>query len=341
MNTKAIEFAYRVFPGVALCAVISAISFGLQMIGQNYFGHYFPEALVLAIVLGVICRSVFGSTRFPGFKRFDEGIGFSSKFLLELAVMLLGASISTAVIMQSGLLVLISVAFVVVLSIFISYFIGRTLRLSSNVSLLLACGNSICGNSAIAAVAPVINAKSDEVAPSIAFTAVLGVIAVLCLPFLISVFGMSFQQYGIFAGMTVYAVPQVLAATAPVSVVSVQMGTIVKLLRVLMLGPVIFAVSLIKGKQSEKKIPLSRMVPWFIIGFIIIVVLRSFDFIPTMLLAPMSWTAVVLTNLSMAALGLGVEIGALARSGPRIICAAFLSLLALGAIALIFIFYII
>jgi uncharacterized membrane protein YadS len=89
---------------------------------------------------------------------------------------------------------------------------------------LIACGNSICGNSAIAAVAPVIGADGEDVAASIAFTAVLGVVVVLILPLLALAWHMSPRAFGVFAGLTVYAVPQVLAATAPISSVSAQMG---------------------------------------------------------------------------------------------------------------------
>ena len=91
--------------------------------------------------------------------------------------------------------------------------ICRLLGLPLRMSILVACGNSICGNSAIAAVAPIIDADGDDVASSIAFTAVLGVVVVLGLPLLVPLLKMSLTQYGVLAGLTVYAVPQVLAAT--------------------------------------------------------------------------------------------------------------------------------
>ncbi len=122
--------------------------------------------------------------------------------------------------------------------------------LPQRVSILIACGNSICGNSAIAAVAPVIGADSDDVASSIAFTAILGVIVVLGLPLFIPLLRLSETQYGVLAGLTVYAVPQVLAATVPISAVSAQLGTLVKLVRVLMLGPVIILLSLLRSKLN-------------------------------------------------------------------------------------------
>ena len=118
-------------------------------------------------------------------------------------------------------------------------------------SVLIACGNSICrGNSAIAAVAPVIGADSDDVASSISFTAVLGVVVVLGLPLLVPLLRLSLTQYGVLAGLTVYAVPQVLAATLPIGALSNQVGTVIKLVRVLMLGPVVLGFSLF-GTQAS------------------------------------------------------------------------------------------
>src|SRR5436853_7003212 len=95
-------------------------------------------------------------------------------------------------------------------------------------SVLVACGNSICGNSAIAAVAPIIGARGEDIASSIAFTAVLGVVVVLGLPLLVPVLDLSLTQYGTLAGLTVYAVPQVLAATLPIGELSKQGGQVVE-----------------------------------------------------------------------------------------------------------------
>src|ERR1700675_1837819 len=127
----------------------------------------------------------------------------------------------------------------------ISFVICRVTGLPLRMAILIACGNSICGNSAIAAVAPVIGADSDDIAASISFTAMLGVIVVLTLPLMVPVLQLSLTQYGVLAGLTVYAVPQVLAATLPIGALSNQVGTVVKLVRVLMLGPVVLGLSLI------------------------------------------------------------------------------------------------
>ena len=157
-------------------------------------------------------------------------------------------------------------------------------------AILVACGNSICGNSAIAAVAPVIGADGDDIASSISFTAVLGVIVVLTLPLLVPVLHLSLTQYGVLAGLTVYAVPQVLAATLPIGALSNQVGTVIKLVRVLMLGPVVLAISLLAGglrpahnKSNRARPALHELVPWFIVGFLLLMLARSLGLIPASL----------------------------------------------------------
>ena len=138
---------------------------------------------------------------------------------------------------------------------------------------------------------------------------------VLGLPLLIPVLGLSGTQYGILAGLTVYAVPQVLAATVPAGLVSTQIGTLVKLIRVLLLGPVVVALSLISWRyrlrdreaSAAPKMNLRHLVPWFIPGFLILAALRSFALVPETWTGPITTAATLLTVLSMAALGLGVR----------------------------------
>jgi uncharacterized integral membrane protein (TIGR00698 family) len=204
---------------------------------------------------------------------------------------------------------------------------------------LIACGNSICGNSAIAAVAPVIGADGRDVATSIAFTAVLGVAVVLGLPALAVVLHMTPRSFGVLAGLTVYAVPQVLAATAPISSYSAQVGTFVKLLRVLMLGPVVLALSLFTRRagvasEAPRRLELRHLLPWFIVGFLLLIGMRSLGFIPQAFAGPAATVAADMTLVSMAALGLGVDVRVVARAGPRVIAVVTLSLLALGVMAL-------
>lgn len=331
-------------PGLLLCLAVSGAAYLLESLERATLSKAWLEALVIAILLGTAIRTFWS----PG-QRWLQGIEFSAKYLLEIAVVLLGASLSTSMILAAGPALLLAIAVVVTAAISLSFAIGRLMRLPTRMALLVACGNSICGNSAIAAVAPIIKADAKDVAASIAFTAVLGVVVVLALPLLGIAWGMSELAYGAFAGLTVYAVPQVIAAASPFGPTAVQMGTLVKLVRVLMLGPVCLLLSLVAPRMhksedpvgvvtageiaSEKGPPLGRLIPWFIVGFLALAACRSFGLLPTSLLPTMSTAATVLTVISMAALGLGVDIRTVAKAGVRVTVTVVLSLVGLGVIS--------
>ncbi|WP_339778544.1 YeiH family protein [uncultured Thalassospira sp.] len=364
-------------PGLALTAVVSLVAQIGEKVELGLFGHPWIEGLVLAILLGTAYRSIFGLP-----DKFDAGVTFSAKTILEVAIVLLGASISVEALKGAGFYLVGGIVLVVCLSLVVSYSIGRALGLPARLAILVACGNSICGNSAIAATAPVINADAEDVAASIAFTAVLGVVFVLILPFLQHALGMSATQYGVFAGLTVYAVPQVLAATAPAGLVATQIGTLVKLVRVLMLGPVICTLGLGARRQMARShaarmqsnnvaftgtgattaegavagngditderqddaelavkeglgagVPLSKLLPWFIVGFLAMMTLRSIGMLPDAAVIPMQHVSSILTVMAMAALGLSVDVRSVMNAGGRVIFAAKLSLVCLSLAA--------
>ncbi len=336
-------------PGIALCAAISLAGYVLQRAEEHAFGRAPLEALVLAILIGAALRAFWA----PG-PRFLPGIRTSAKFLLEVAVLLLGASVSAASITAIGVPLLLGIAATVALAIAASYGLGRLLGLPARMALLVACGNSICGNSAIAAVAPVIGADGDDISASIGFTAVMGVGVVLGLPLLLAPLHLSLPQYGVLAGLTIYAVPQVLAATAPVGAVALQLGTLVKLVRVMMLGPVVLALSTLTARLREEtdepaprltagdrpapgRIAVHRLVPWFILGFLGLAALRTAGLVPHAVLAPAAWLSTTLTVVSMAALGAETDIRRVAAAGPRVTAAVVGSLLLLGGISLMLI----
>jgi uncharacterized integral membrane protein (TIGR00698 family) len=328
------RFIQKIAPGVFLCAAVTTAAMALQGVEARLFGRAWLEALVLAILIGAAIRTAWTPSA-----PWKAGIDFSAKILLEIAVVLLGATVSGGAILAAGPGLLFGVAGVVILAILFSYGIGRLFGLPHRMATLIACGNSICGNSAIAAVAPVIGAECEDVATSIGFTAVLGVAVVLLLPPLAAVLHLSNTAFGVFAGLTVYAVPQVLAATAPVSALSAQVGTLVKLVRVLMLGPVVLVLSLIAARRAQGdgarlKLNVSKLVPWFILGFLALVAARSMGAIPEPALKPASSAATLLTIISMAALGLGVDVRQVAKAGVKATSVVTLSLLVLGAISL-------
>lgn len=329
-----VDHLTRLVPGIMLCIAITIAAFALQAIEVHFVGQPYLEALVLAILVGVAVRTAWT----PG-PRWTPGIAFSAKFVLEIAIVMLGAAVSAATIVALGPVLIFGIAGIVAISIGLSYAVCRAVGLPLRMSVLIACGNSICGNSAIAAVAPIIGADSSDIAASISFTAVLGVAVVLGLPLLVPILQLSLTQYGALAGLTVYAVPQVLAATLPIGELSNQVGTVVKLVRVLMLGPVVLGFSLFatRLRSESAKVPgkrrrlrLTEFVPWFIIGFLLVLIARSLGLVPQSLLTPLTRTAALLTTVAMGALGLGVDVRVVAHTGVRVTLAITASLILLG-----------
>jgi uncharacterized integral membrane protein (TIGR00698 family) len=325
-------------PGVLLCAAVTLIAAAVQTAEVAALGHPYVEAIVIAILLGIAIRTVWE----PG-ARWRAGIAFSAKQLLEVAVALLGASITFAAIAASGGLLIGAIITAVIVTIAASYGISRALGLPAKLSVLIACGNAICGNSAIAAVAPVIDAGTDDIVSSISFTAILGVLVVLGLPLLIPLLHLSATQYGVLAGLTVYAVPQVLAATVPIGLISTQIGTLVKLVRVMMLGPMVAGIAVFVRSRRSRSAPATTghrvfsFVPWFIAAFLILATFRSLSLIPDGAILPLQKIAGMLTVVSMAALGLGVDLRVIGRIGGRVTAAVTLSLLFLLALSLLLI----
>ena len=324
----------RIVPGVGLAALVGVVSVLIAVVEERIFGHAVIEGLVVAILLGMVIRTLWTPP-----ETVDAGVRFTAKQVLEAAVFLLGASIDLPLLLRAGPALAVSIVLLVVLGIVASFAIGRSLGLPRKLAILVACGNGICGNSAIAAIAPVIHADREHVASSIAFTAILGVIVVVGLPFLVGPLHLSFYQYGVLAGLTVYAVPQVLAAAFPVSALSGQVGTLVKLVRVLMLGPVVLFFALRNrhtagDSGTQPRFALTRFVPWFIIGFMLLAALRSSGVLSDTLATSARTLSIWLTVAAMAALGLGVDVRVVTRVGRPVIATVSASLAVLIALAL-------
>jgi uncharacterized integral membrane protein (TIGR00698 family) len=335
LGSTCMRYLQKLIPGVLLCIAITIAALLFQWIEIYFVGQPYLEALVLAILIGVLVRTVWKPDLI-----WIPGIAFSAKFILECAIVILGASVSFTTIIALGPLLILGIGVIVAIAIGASYVICRVLGLPRRMSILVACGNSICGNSAIAAVAPVIGASGDDIASSISFTAVLGVIVVLALPLLVPILHLSLTQYGVLAGLTVYAVPQVLAATLPIGALSNQVGTIIKLVRVLMLGPVVLGFSLLanalrstKADYSRRGLTVAELIPWFIIGFLAVLIIRSLGWIPEVLLPPITGVASIMTTVAMAGLGLGVDVRVVVRTGVRVTLAVTASLIVLAVIS--------
>ncbi|KLN58461.1 putative sulfate exporter Pse [Variovorax paradoxus] len=327
----------HLLPGLALCSAVALVSLGLEHVEAALTGRAWLEALVLAIIIGALLRTAWKPP-----ESFDSGIQCAAKTLMEVAVMLMGATVSFGAILKAGAPLLAGIVFTVFATIAVSFSLGRLFGLPAKMAALVACGNSICGNSAIAAVAPAIDADSRDVATAIAFTAVLGIVVVLLIPVIAHVLHLSAAASGVLAGLTVYAVPQVLAAAAPMGAAAVQVGTLVKLIRVLMLGPVVATLSILYARrrsgepgQAAPCRSLTQYLPVFILVFLALALIHSVGMLPQALAAPASSLSGLLTVVAMAGLGLGVDLRSVTAAGPRVSIVVTLSLVVLGGFAML------
>ncbi|MGI8484760.1 MAG: YeiH family protein [Thermomicrobiales bacterium] len=307
--------------GIGLSTVVTLVAILLARLEEGIIGYALLEPLVLALILGITIRSSWQ----PG-ERYIAGIDFAAKPLLEFAIVLLGASLNLNKLIDAGPKLVIAVLISVTVTILVGTGVGRAAGLGTRLAVMVAVGNAVCGNSAIAAVAPAIKAKKQEVASAIALTAVFGVGVVLALPLLKGPLNLSNERYGVIAGLTVYAVPQVLAATFPVSIESGQIGSLVKLTRVLLLGPVVAIFAWVFRDRTE--VPsagngfsfskVTKFLPWFVIGFAILAVFRTSGAVPDNIGTNAQNISKVLTAIAMTALGLTVDVRGVRKGGARV-----------------------
>ena len=307
----------RLLPGLLLAIAVTIIALVIAEIETLVIGYPLLEPLVLSLILGVVIRALWQPPATA-----EPGIAFSAKQVLEFAIVLIGFSLALGTLIDAGMRLAVAVLLSVALTLTLGVVLGRLAGLPTKLAVLIGVGNAICGNSAIAAVAPVIRARKQDVASAIALTAVLGIGVVLTLPLLIPLISLTDSEYGVVAGLSVYAVPQVLAATFPVSAAAGQIASLVKLTRVLLLGPVVALLAVIYRERGTdpgtSSLTIRKLVPWFVIGFGIAVALRSAGVIPGWFADLAQETSRVLTAIAMAGLGLSVDVRSVRETGGKV-----------------------
>ncbi len=331
MPPSAFSRLVSLVPGVVVTAVLGGTAVLLARGLAARFPQAGVDAVVLAILLGIAARALWHPPAWA-----HGGIALAAKPLLEVAIVCLGLATDVRWMARAGGMLATAIVLTTIVALGAGVLWGRIFGLPRSHALLVASGNAICGNSAIAAVASVIGAKREETASAVAYTAILSLALVLTLPFVRSWLVLSDLSYGVATGLTVYAVPQVLAAAYPVSVQSGQVGTVVKLVRVLMLIPLVTIVAMLERKVAHHqgvKVPWGRVVPWYVLGFLAATALRSSELVPAVVASGAQQASHLLTVISMAALGLGVEVELLRRVGWRTAATATVSLLTLCVLA--------
>ena len=328
--TPGVGKAGSLVPGLVLCALAVVISLGLSRLLPTV------NPLLMAIVLGAVLSNV---VRLP--QSVKPGLTFSAKRLLRLGVVLLGLQLLLSDIAGLGVGMIAVVVAVVVGGILASLLAGRLLGLSSTQSLLIACGFSICGAAAVAAVDGVIEADEEEVVTAVALVVMFGTLMIPLVPLAGHAMGLSTTELGLWAGGSIHEVAQVVAAGSAIGGSALGLAVVVKLARVLMLAPVMATVSLRRrravdaatggGGSAGKRPP---VMPLFVVGFIAMAVLRSTGIVPIAFLGGAKVAQTALLAAAMFALGSGVNLAALRQVGARPVVLAVISTLVVASISL-------
>lgn len=319
-------------PGISLASVLAVIAWKL--------GRALP--IVGAPVFGILLGMTVAFWRRPD--GFTVGIRFSSKQLLQYAIILLGFEMNLFRVLEVGQQTLVLMAFTLTVTFATAYIAGRILRLDGVVTTLIGVGTAICGGSAIAATAPVIGAADEEVAQSISTIFLFNVIAAFAFPFIGHVVGMNDHSFGVWAGTAINDTSSVVAAGYSYSQVAGDLAVIVKLTRTLAIIPVALALAFLVRRRNDgiqgEAFKLSAVFPWFVIGFLAASVITTFSGLPLSLTSGLGDAGKFMIVVAMAAIGLNTHVGKLIKSGGKplllgLVCSVVLAMTSLGAQAVL------
>lgn len=307
--------------GLLLCFLIAVPSWFL---GKRF---EIVGGAVIAILAGMVI-TMFWKKK----DGFEDGIKFTSKKILQWAVILLGFGLNLGVVYQTGLQSLPIIVCTIATSLIIAFVLHKMLHIPGNISALIGCGSSICGGSAVAATASVIDADDEEVAQAISVIFFFNVMAAILFPTMGSLLGFSTTSgdaFGIFAGTAVNDTSSVTAAAATwdsmwgLGTATLDKAVTVKLTRTLAIIPITLVLAFIRTKQSGKegkKVNLMKIFPFFILYFIAASVITTVAVnfgVPATFFAPFKELSKFFIVMAMAAIGLNTDIVKLIKTGGK------------------------
>ena len=293
--------------GVAICFGVAGVSVFLEeIIPGGLLG-----ASIIALFMGTIINSFFHP------KWMKPALKFTSKKILKTAIILLGASLSVGTIMSVGKMTFFVMIFTFAMCFGGGYFVRKLFGLNWKLGNLISAGTGICGGSAVAAIAPVIDAEDKDIAFAMSSTFLFDMVMVALYPLMGKALGMSDIAYGIWAGTSVNDTASVVASGYAFSEAAGDFATMVKLTRTIAIIPTVLVFAYIgaRVKQKElkaasggKKVNLMKVIPWFIGGFLLLAVLNSIGWIPAAASGMMKQASKFLMVTALAAIGLGTSI---------------------------------
>ncbi len=312
----------KVCPGILLAVVVAAVACGIERL------------LPIHLIGGAVIAMFIGMALNPVVKRrevLSAGLKFTSKKILKFAIILLGLSLNITTVLHVGRLSLTVMVFTLLTCFGGGYFIGKALGLNWKLSNLISAGTGICGGSAIAAIAPTIDADDNDVAYAMSATFLFDMAMIVLFPIMGRALGMSDEAFGIWAGTAVNDTSSVVATGYAFSEGAGDFATMVKLTRTLSIIPTVIVFALIQlrlkrkeamaahgdGSALKANFSIKKIFPWFILGFLAMAVVASILPIPASVVAFTKSASKFLMVCALAAIGLNTSFSGMKKAGVR------------------------
>jgi len=280
-----------------------------------WLAQFLPSvgAVTIAILLGILVGNIV-----PNVSDYHSGMAFAEKRILPIAIALLGVELQLATLAELGPFAVIILFGSIGTAMWVSIRIGKVFGYTRRFSILMGAGNGICGSSAVAATGIALNSDEKDTGLVISVVNLLGTLGIFLLPTLVRLLGFGVTESGLLIGGTLQAVGQVVAAGFTLGDAVGSVAIVVKMGRVLMLGPIVILLfTLMSRRQSGGRAPSSISVPWFIVGFAVLSVISSLGLFSAEVIDIIKVGGKYLLVVAMAGVGMRIHFLTLYRAGPK------------------------
>ena len=312
----------KVFPGIILSVGVAILACWLE----SLLPIHLIGSAVIAMFIGMVLNYFLRNT-----KVFASGLKFTSKKILKFAIILLGLSLNITTILNVGKMSLTVMIFTLLTCFGGGYFIGKALGLNWKLSNLISAGTGICGGSAIAAIAPTIDADDNDVAYAMSATFLFDMAMIVLFPIMGRALGMTDQAFGIWAGTAVNDTSSVVATGYAFSEGAGDFATMVKLTRTLAIIPTVITFAFVQlrikrkealansqnGSELKANFNITKIFPWFILGFLAMSIVASVFPIPAAVVSGTKSASKFLMVSALAAIGLNTSFSSMKKAGIR------------------------
>ena len=313
----------RYLPGIVISLIIAIMAYIVNA--------FLPVDLIgmalIALLLGMLLNPLIQK-----YDRLDNGIDWTAKYSLRLGIILAGISLSFSQVFEAGKYALILLGFTFFTAFGVGYICRKIFNIDWKLTSLLSISTAICGGTAVATLGPVIKANNKDIAYALSATFIFDLLTVILFPWIGAFLGMTDTTFGLWVGTAVNDTSSVVAAGYAFSELAGALATIVKLTRTLFIVPIVIIFSFIYARKSRKqgisnehqKIHITKIFPWFILGFIACIGVRSLNILSDDWVLSISSISKILMATALGAIGLKTSFNEVTSVGVKPMVAAII-----------------